>query len=96
LIVEFAILQGRLDKVKAVAVERGLEPVKQYLEQQGCQVLDVDNDGSAVAQQAACMCITGADKNIMGMEDIIADIPIVSCDGLSPEQVYQRVKNYLQ
>ncbi|WP_026973728.1 YkuS family protein [Alicyclobacillus contaminans] len=82
--------------MKPVAVERGLEPVRQYLQQQGCHVVDVVNDGSAVAQQAACMCITGGDKDVMGMEDVIADIPVVNCDGLSPEQVYQRVKNYIQ
>ncbi len=81
--------------MKAVAVERGLEPVKQYLQQQGCQVVDMDNASSA-ANQAAVMCITGADKNLMGMQDVVADIPVVSCEGLTPEEVYNRVKQYIQ
>jgi hypothetical protein len=93
--VDFAQPKGGWVKVKAVAVERGLEPVKQYLQQQGCQVVDVDNAGSA-ANQAAVLCITGADKNLMGMQDVVMDIPVVSCSGLTPEQVYERVRQYLQ
>lgn len=78
-----------------VAVERGLDPVKNYLEQQGCQVVDMDTASSNV-QDAACLCITGGDKDVMGMEDVVVDCPVVSCDGLSPEQVFSRVKSYIQ
>lgn len=81
--------------MNTVAVETGLHPVKSYLEQQGCQVVDIQN-GASPAGQAAVICISGMDKNLMGMQDIITDVPVVSCDGLSPEQVYQRVKTYLQ
>lgn len=81
--------------MKTVAVEIGLQPVKDYLQEQGCQVVDIQN-GDASAGQAAVMCISGMDKDVMGMEDIVNDIPVVSCDGMSPEQVYQRVQTYLQ
>jgi hypothetical protein len=81
--------------MKAVAVEHGLGPVKDYLQQQGIHVVEPQTD-KAVPDEAAVMCVTGADQNIMGMEDVVLNIPIVSCDGLSPEQVYQRVRQYLQ
>jgi hypothetical protein len=81
--------------VKTVAVETGLQPVKDYLQSQGCQVVDMQN-GESSTEQAAVMCISGMDENVMGMEDVVNDIPVVCCDGMSPEQVYQRVKTYLQ
>ncbi|MCL6594415.1 MAG: YkuS family protein, partial [Alicyclobacillus sp.] len=65
--------------MKAVAVERGLEPVKQFLQAQGCQV--VDWTASAPARDVACCCISGMDKNLMGMQDVTLDCPVVSCDG---------------
>ncbi|MCL6454479.1 MAG: YkuS family protein [Alicyclobacillus sp.] len=81
--------------MNTVAVERGLDPVKAYLQSQGCQVVDLDSS-QGHTPNADCICITGADKNVMGMQDVVADCPVVSCDGLSPEQVYERVKAYLQ
>lgn len=80
--------------MNTVAVERGLDPVKSYLESQGCQVVEMDNANSNV--NAAVCCITGADKNVMGMQDVVQNCPVVSCDGLSPEEVYNRVKSYIQ
>lgn len=87
--------QGRILLMNRVAVERGLDPVRAYLEEQGCQVVELESE-SAGDTQAACMCVTGGDNNVMGMQDVVADCPIVSCDGLSPEQVYERVKTYIQ
>ncbi len=80
--------------MKKVAVEQGLQPVKSYLEQQGCQVVDMT--ASSSFQDAACIVLTGGDKDIMGMQTIEADVPVINADGLSPEQVYQRIRNYVQ
>lgn len=91
----FNLAKGGIQSVKTVAVESGLNPVKDYLQQQGCQVVDLQN-GSAGAAQASVVCVSGMDKNLMGMQDVVDNVPVVSCDGLSPEQVYQRVKQYIQ
>ena len=77
-----------------IAVERGLDPVKAYLESQGFQVVDMEN-ASASVQDASVVCITGADKNVMGMEDVVVNAPVISCEGLSPEQVFERVQEYV-
>ncbi|MCL6627132.1 YkuS family protein [Alicyclobacillus shizuokensis] len=82
--------------MKAVAVEQGLGNVKRYLEAQGCPVVDLENAAESTPAGASVMVVTGGDNNLMGMQDIVADVPIVSAEGLSPEQVYQRVKGYLQ
>lgn len=77
-----------------VAVEQGLEPVKQYLESQGCECIDVKNATSSTAG-ATVMVLTGADENLMGITDVTTPIPIVTANGLTPEEVYNRVKQYL-
>ncbi len=77
-----------------IAVERGLDPVKSYLEQQGFQVVDMENEASS-AKDASVICVTGADKNLMGMQDVVVNVPVVSCEGLSPEQVLERVREYV-
>jgi hypothetical protein len=80
--------------VKTVAVETGLKPVKSFLEQQGCQVVDMTSASSC--KGAACAVLTGGDQNLMGIETVEVDVPVINADGMSPEQVYQRVQNYLQ
>lgn len=78
-----------------IAVEKGLDPVKAYLEQQGFQVVEMDT-ATASAGDANVVCITGGDKNVMGMEDVVVNAPVVSCEGLSPEQVLERIRDYVQ
>ncbi|MDQ0191119.1 YkuS family protein [Alicyclobacillus cycloheptanicus] len=80
--------------MKVVAVEPALNNVKEYLESQGCECVEMRGD--AIAQDACCCVVTGADNNLMGMEDVVQDVPVISAEGMSPEQVYDRVKSYLQ
>lgn len=81
--------------MKSVAVEQGLTPVKQYLEQKGCQVVDMATDRKQ--QQGVCaVVITGADKNLMGIQTIVNNVPVISADGLSPEDVYDRVSEFIR
>lgn len=81
--------------MKTVAVEAGLTPVSEYLRQQGLQVVDMGNAEQPV-RGAAVMVISGVDKNVMGMQDVVQDIPVISAEGMSPEQVYQQIKSHLQ
>ena len=80
--------------MKTVAVEEGLTPVRDYLESQGCQVVNLAN-GEDRQSGASVMVVTGMDKNLMGMQSIQQNIPVISAEGLSPEDVYNRVKSHL-
>jgi hypothetical protein len=80
--------------VKTIAVEPGLSNVRQYLESKGFQCVDI-RDGQPQGQ-AAVIVQTGADKNLMGMQDVVHDVPCISAAGLTPEQVYERVRQVLQ
>ncbi|GMA63949.1 YkuS family protein [Alicyclobacillus fastidiosus] len=80
--------------MKSVAVEQGLTPVKQYLEERGCQVVDMTADQHS--QPGVCaIVITGADKNVMGIQTVVNNVPVISADGLSPEDVYDRVQEFI-
>jgi hypothetical protein len=80
--------------VKTVAVEPALNQVRQYLEEKGYPCVDI-RDGQPQGP-AAVIVQTGTDKNLMGMQDVVHDVPCISAAGLTPEQVYERVKQYLQ
>lgn len=83
-----------MNENQTVYIEPGLGPVKEYLSQHGCTVKEVKN-GQAPSENARCMVVTGADNNLMGMQDVVVQIPIVNADGLTPEEVYERVQRYL-
>ncbi|PTX65032.1 uncharacterized protein UPF0180 [Melghirimyces profundicolus] len=72
-----------------VAVEDGLQPVSQYLQIQGCQVVKLD-EGSA--QNCDCCVISGGDKDMMGMQDTIGEMQVINAEGMTPEEVYQAVQ----
>jgi hypothetical protein len=80
--------------MKTVAVEEGLTPVRDYLESQGCQVVNLANNEDR-SSGASVMVVTGMDKNLMGMQSVQQNIPVISAEGLSPEDVYSRVKSHL-
>lgn len=81
--------------MKTVAVETGLQSVSDYLREQGVQVVTMENAEQSVGD-AAVMVISGMDKNLMGMQDVVTAVPVISAEGMSPEQVYQQIKGYLQ
>lgn len=72
-----------------VAVEDGLVPVKNYLTEQGCQIINVD---SAKNQQVDAVILSGMDTNFLGMEGIMIDAPIISAQGMTPEELWKDIQ----
>lgn len=83
--------------MNTVAVEQGLHPVKQYLEECGCHVVEFASEGSLTkdAADASVIVLTGGDENFMGMDDTLTKVPVVSAEGLSPEEIYHRIEHFL-
>lgn len=73
---------------KIIAVEDSLAPVKEYLMEKGCQVIEIEE---AEYNDVDALVISGADENIMGMEDILNDVPVISAQGMSPEDVWNTI-----
>lgn len=79
-----------------IALDDGLTPVKNYLTRQGCQIINIDE---AKNQRVDAVILSGMDRDIMGMEDIVLKAPVLSAQGMSPEEIWrdiQRVANRQQ
>ncbi|MBA4542830.1 MULTISPECIES: YkuS family protein [Thermoactinomyces] len=83
--------------MKRVAIESGLTPIREYLSREGFQVEDLNNSTANQNQgQYSAILISGKDRNMMGMEDIVHNCPVINCDGLTPEQVCDRLNRLPQ
>ncbi|MGI6575109.1 MAG: YkuS family protein [bacterium] len=73
---------------KRIAVARQLSPVKAYLQAKGYEVVEL---GANV--EADAVVVSGQDENMLGMEIIDIQGPVINAEGLSPEEVYQEIKS---
>lgn len=74
---------------RIVAVENNLNPVKDFLAAQGCQIIAVERVKDT---KVDAVVLSGADQNIMGMEDIITKAPVINASGLSPQDVWNEIQ----
>lgn len=74
---------------KIVALDDGLAPVKNYLTEQGCQIINID---AAKNQQVDAVILSGMDENFLGMEDIMIDAPVISANGMTPEEIWRDIQ----
>ncbi len=72
-----------------VAIEDTLQNVKEYLVSKGYDVVNLDQQTSHVD----AIIISGQDKDVLGMEDITTSAPVINAEGLTPNEVYQRLSN---
>jgi hypothetical protein len=73
---------------KVIAVENNLGPVKDYLKAKGCRIVDVDQ---ANETDIDAIVLSGGDINLLGMEDIVIDVPVISADGRTPEEIWDHI-----
>ncbi|NLX02151.1 MAG: YkuS family protein [Syntrophomonadaceae bacterium] len=76
---------------KIIAVENNLAPIKDYLLNQGCQVIDVD---SAQNTRVDAVVISGSSKDLLGMQDVLIDAPIIDARGKTPSEVWDNIMRY--
>ncbi|NLG32841.1 MAG: YkuS family protein [Syntrophomonadaceae bacterium] len=73
---------------RIIAVEDNLAPVKEYLIEKGCQVIEIEE---AEYNDVDVLVISGSDEDIMGMEDILDEVPVISAQGRSPEDIWHTI-----
>ncbi len=78
---------------KIVAVENNLNPFKDFLAAQGCQIIPVEQ---AAIERVDAVVLSGADENLMGMMDIKTDAPVINASGRTPEQVWNDIQRFGQ
>jgi len=78
---------------KKVAVERGLEPVARYLEDMGLEVDTVETGDLSPSQLETyrALIIRGQKQNLLGMEDIKTQVPIIQASGRTPEEIARMI-----
>lgn len=83
---------------KRVAVERTISAIGDYLTEQGLEVEQIDINDLTVGQlkDYGALVISGQDSNIMGMEDIIAGVPVIQAEGRTPAEVAKLVRQRLE
>ncbi len=74
-----------------IAVEGTLRPIADILRRQGYQVIDIEDDLSG----ANVIVVSGSDDNLMGRQDMVAEVPVINADGQTPEDVLRSVKEKL-
>jgi hypothetical protein len=71
-----------------VAVESGLQDVKEALRQSGFEIVGMDG-----AADCACCVVSGQDKNVMGITDTYTQASVINCDGMTPDEVVRQVSD---
>ena len=73
---------------RRIAVEDGLSHIKEYLQQKGYKVVNMK-----AIEDADAAVISGGDKNFMNMQNVVIDAPVISAQGLSPEDVLKQLES---
>lgn len=77
---------------RIIGVEQSLSNVEQALKAKGYEVIQLRNEEDA-KRCDACV-ITGQDKDVMGISDPIIEGPVIDANGLSADEILQRVDKY--
>jgi imidazolonepropionase-like amidohydrolase len=72
---------------RTIAVEEGLTPVKEYLQEKGYQVVSIKK-----GQKADAAVVSGMDDNFMNMEDVVMGAPVINAQGMTPQDVLQALE----
>lgn len=82
--------------MKKVAVQKGLNPVKSFLNQQGYTVREFDStkkNTSNFLNKFDAVIVTGQSENFMGMEDTKIKASMINADGMTPQEIKSQLEN---
>lgn len=80
-------------EIKVIAVEENLPQISEYLRGSGFQTV---NTTDANVKRAAAVVISGADKDVLGMEAVVTGAPVINARGLTPEEVLQMLNSRMR
>lgn len=75
---------------KTIAVEDNLRPVKDFLAGKGCKIIKVE---AVKDRKVDAIVLSGSDENLMGMQDIISNAPVINARGRTPGEVWAEIIN---
>ena len=77
---------------RIIGVEQSLTNVEDALKAKGYEVIQLRTE--ADAKKCDACVITGQDKDVMGISDPVIAGPVIDANGLSAEEITQRVDRY--
>lgn len=82
--------------MKKVAVERALSNVKGFLEENNfvVDILESKNKNTKRSlNRYDAIVVTGADENLMGIQDTITNTQVINAQGKTPEDIFNEIEN---
>lgn len=76
---------------RVIAVEDNLGPMKDFLTVKGFKVIDIE---AAMNQNVDAVILSGSDENLMNMQDIVINAPVINAKGRSPEEIWEGIQRY--
>lgn len=73
-----------------IAVEQNLSNLFDILETEGYEVVSLDQ---ADMDTVDAIVVSGADINLMGMQDIAANVPVINASGKTAEDILEELEN---
>ncbi|GLC29171.1 YkuS family protein [Clostridium omnivorum] len=76
--------------MKSIGIQKGLNTVKDYLQNSGYQTYEVDTtnkNNPTTLKSFDALIVTGMDDNEMGYDNTSTKIPVVNANGMTPEDV---------
>lgn len=77
-----------------IGVEETLTDVQQALSEKGYDIIALKNEQDATG--CDCCIISGQDQNIMGIETMVTNGPVIDARGMSADDVCREVENRIQ
>lgn len=71
-----------------IAVERNLTNVMELLETEGYSVVPLDRSN---LDDVDAVVVSGGDVNLMNMQDILTEVPVISGAGKTPEEILEEL-----
>lgn len=75
-----------------VAVEDGLDNIKEMLEDEGYRVVDLDEQAKSVD----AVVLTGMDEDLMGIADIDTEGYVIDASGRQPEEILYDLEKHFR
>ncbi|ABY93444.1 MAG: Uncharacterized protein XD65_0996 [Caldanaerobacter subterraneus] len=79
---------------KRIAVESQLSNIKDYLKQKGYEVVELKETLSEKSDLNAydAIVITGQSRNMLGIDDVLTNVPVIDATGMTPFDVEESIK----
>lgn len=85
--------------MKKIAIQEGLSVIKDYLSEEGYVVKEFNNrkkNAGNFLNRYDAVVVTGENQNVMGVENTISTTQIIDANGMTGEEVKNRIEREIK